>query len=102
MSGGDERDSDVDISTLQTDRAVEIVIEARVAYVAGGVEIDVALDNLCREVELAWYSDHTLGGLLLFSEYLGTDLEFTEGEEVQPEGGRASIRYRCVYAETWQ
>jgi hypothetical protein len=67
--------------------------------VAQALDPDDALDDLCREVELAIAADITLGGSAQFAFFEGTEIEATE--EVDPPGLTARIRFTAVYQEVW-
>lgn len=101
LTAGDARadvgeDPIIDLSTRRIDRSVELVIEARVSQASGA---DDALDDLCRQVELAMHNDATLTGSILFHQYEDTQLE--PANDLDPPGHLARIRYSLVYQENW-
>lgn len=86
----------LDLGTNGIDRSTSLTIEA---IVAQANDADDALDDLCREIELALAADVTLNGSAQFSYFEGTEIEGTE--EVDPPGLTARIRFTAVYEEVW-
>ena len=96
---GDDRMRDegiLDLATGAIEREVDLVVEAAVAANDDG---DDALDDLCREVELALYADRTLGGAALFLMFESSSIRQTEG--IKPDGHQADILFTVVYRELW-